>query len=494
MTESKFEDAEMALDLSDIVQVIRKRFRFIGSIFLITVFVAGIFSFLIPPTFEAETTLRIKQSKGLADSLLADVPMGNTMMTQQLMSTYAEILKSRTVLKNVIAKTQAGKLNKVRYEEMLERITTEPVKDTEILKVKVQAGSAEEAKLVTNTLVDCFLDRLTELIRSEDAAVGDFIGERLIEAKQELAWTEDSLEKYKGEQQIVAPEAETKALVDNISKLNQLKAENTVNLAASQAKLESAQKEISQEKGEYIADSSLIQQYKAKLADLEVGLVSLLSNYTEKHPKVIAVRAEIDETRTKLNAEIARVINAETPSMNSIHQGLLQSKIQAEVEIAAANAQTAALAKITRAGETELSKLPAKERDLARLMRDASLAQDIYVMLAKRREEAKISEVMQPTDVQIVDRAVLPDKPVKPNKKINVLMAAFLGLFAGTGLAFLLEYLFKTINNADDVEHYLGLPVLGNIPDFQQNATGAQRRLLKRFRKLMPKTENQKTT
>ncbi len=494
MTESKFEDAEMALDLSDIVQVIRKRFRFIGSIFLITVFVAGIFSFLIPPTYEAETTLRIKQSKGLADSLLADVPMGNTMMTRQLMSTYAEILKSRTVVKNVIAKTQAGKLNKVRYEEMLERITTEPVKDTEILKVKVQAGSAEEAKFVTNTLVDCFLDRLTELIRSEDAAVGDFIGERLVEAKQELARTEESLEKYKREQQIVAPEAETKALVDNLSKLNQLKAENTVNLAASQAKLGSARKEISQEKDEYIADSPLIQQYKAKLADLEVGLVSLLPNYTEKHPKVIAARAEIDETRTKLNAEIARVINAETPSMNPIHQGLLQSKIQAEVEIAAANAQTAALAKITTAGETELSKLPTKEGDLARLMRDASLAQDIYVMLAKRREEAKISEVMQPTDIQIVDRAVLPDKPVKPNKKINILMAAFLGLFAGTGLAFLLEYLFKTINNADDVDHYLDLPVLGNIPDFQQNEAVDQRRLLKRFRKSIPKTENPKTT
>ncbi len=494
MTEPKFEDAEMTLDLSDIVQIIRKRFRFIGSIFLITVFVAAVFSFLIPPTYEAETTLRIKQSKGLADSLLADVPMGNTMMTQQLMSTYAEILKSRTVVKNVIAKTQAEKLNKVRYEEMLERITTEPVKNTEILKVKVQAGRAEEAKLVTNTLVDCFLDRLTELVRSKDAAVGDFIGERLIEAKQELAWTEDSLEKYKREQQIVAPEAETKALVDNLSKLNQLKAENTVNLAASQAKLESARKEISQEKGEYIADSPLIQQYKAKLADLEVGLVSLLSNYTEKHPRVIAARAEIDETRAKLNAEIARVINAETPSMNPIHQGLLQSKIQAEVEIAAANAQTAALAKITMAGETELSMLPAKEQDLVRLMRDASLAQDIYVMLAKRREEAKISEVMQPTDVQVIDRAVLPDQPIKPNKKINILMAAFLGLFAGTGLAFLLEYLFKTINNADDVDHYLDLPVLGNIPDFQQNAAADQRRLLKRFRKSIPKTENPKTT
>lgn len=491
MSDSKFDDTEMTLDLADIIRVIRKRVRLMVCIFLIAVFVAGVISFLIPPTYEAETTLRIKQPKDLADSLLADVPIGNTLVTQQLMSTYAEILKSRTVVEDMIVKTQSGKSKKVRYEDMLDRITTEPVKDTEILKIKVQAGSPKEAKSGTNTLVDCFLARLTTLVRSEDAAVGDFIGERLIEAKQDLDRAEDALEQFKRQQQIVAPEAETQALVDNLSKLNELKAENTVNLAASRARLESAQKQISQEKGEFIADSPLIEQYKAKLADLEVELVSLLPNYTDKHPKVIATRAEIEETRNKLNTEIARVINAETPSMNPIYQGLLQGKIQAEVEIAAANAQTAALNKITTEGEEDLTKLPAKEQDLARLMRDDSLAQDIYVMLAKRREEAKISEVMQPTDVQIVDRAVLPDKPIKPNKRMNILMGAFLGLLAGSGLAFALEYLYKTINNGDDIDYYLDLPVLGNIPDFEQSAAMDQRRLRKQIGKLIPKNEKE---
>ena len=85
-------------------------------------------------------------------------------------------------------------------------------------------------------------------------------------------------------------------------------------------------------------------------------------------------------------------------------------------------------------------------------------------MLAKRYEEARISEVMEPTDVQIVDVAIAPDRPIKPRKALNVAIAAILGLFVGTGLAFAFEYMNRTIRTADDVDQYLGLPILGSIP------------------------------
>ncbi|MCP6658170.1 hypothetical protein NL521_30000, partial [Klebsiella pneumoniae] len=66
-------------------------------------------------------------------------------------------------------------------------------------------------------------------------------------------------------------------------------------------------------------------------------------------------------------------------------------------------------------------------------------------MLAKRYEEARISEVMEPTDVQIIDEAIFPDEPIKPKKLLNTVIAAILGIFVGVGLAFLSEYMNKTI-------------------------------------------------
>ena len=141
-----------------------------------------------------------------------------------------------------------------------------------------------------------------------------------------------------------------------------------------------------------------------------------------------------------MNLEIARVINADASSVNPVHQNLVQGKIQAEAEIAAAQAQKNALERIIGLEEHNLNKLPAKEQGLVRVMRDANVAQEIYIMLAKRYEEARISEVMQPTDIQVIDVAVAPDpdKPIKPNKKVNILIAGLLGLCVGTGLAFIL--------------------------------------------------------
>ena len=462
---------ETTIDLKDILKIMKKRRKLIAGIFCGTVILAVIISFIIPPTYEAETNLRIKQPKGLADSLLGDLPMGNSSQTKQLMSTYAEILKGRTVVQNVIDTTQSDKEKVPTYEQMLKRITTQPVKDTEILKVKVTAPSAEEAQVVTNALVNTFSERMTYLVRSEQADIRTFIGERLMESKKELEQAEALLEKYKREQKIVAPEPETKAMIEKFATMDQLAAENSVAIAASQARLGTANQQLAQEKPGFVADSPLIQQYKGKLAELEVKLVNLSTNYTEKHPEVIATRAAISQTNGKLNHEISSVISANAPSMNPIHQGLLQGQIQSEVEIAARTAQKQAIQSIIDEREKEISKLPAKEQGLAKVMREAAVNQEIYVMLAKRHEEARISEVMQPTDIQVIDAAIEPDKPISPKKTLNVIVAALLGLFIGLVVAFMLEYMNKTVRTANDVEIYLDLPVLGSIPDFNSKMT-----------------------
>jgi len=468
---------ETTIDLKDILKTIKKRRTLIMTIFAAAVIIAAVVSLLIPPTYEAETTLRIKQPKGLANSLLAELPMGGSGNTKQLMTTYAEILKSRTVVEMVIDKTQADKEVVPTFEQMLTRITTLPVKDSELLKIKITAKSPEEAKLVANTLVDTFDDRMTMLVRSEQSTVRKFIGERMQESKQELEKAETILQKYKTHEKIAAPAEETMAIVKSLAEINKLSAENTVALAAAQAKVGSAANQLAQEKPGFVADSPLIQQYKGKLAELEVQLATLSQNYTAKHPQVLATRAAIEETKARLSGEATRVVNAETPSMNPVHVSLLQGKMLAEAEIAAGGAQKVAIDRILAQGEQELNKLPAKEQGLARVMRDATVAQEIYVMLAKRHEEARISEVMQPTDVQVIDVAVAKNSPIAPKKTLNVMIAGILGLFIGLGLAFMLEYMNKTVKTIEDVRNYLDLPVLGSIPDFDsktelQNKTG----------------------
>ena len=481
---------ETTIDLRDIVKTLKKRRGLIFYTFLTFVVIAAVVSLLIPPTYEAETSLRVKQPKGLANSLLSEIVPGGSNNTKQLMSTYAEILQGRTVVETVIAKMPEGKDKKPSYEQFAGRITTQSLKDTEILKVKVQASSAEEAKFLANSLVEAFNARMTSLVRSEQSAVREFIGERMQTSKKELDQAERVLEKYKQDEKIVSPADETKALIERLSTVDKLSAENQVALATAQATAAGTAQQLAKEKPGFIADSPLIQQYKGKLSELEVELVTLLSDNTEKHPKVIATRAAISETREKLDIEINRIVNAEAPSMNPIHQELVKTNLQAEVGTTAYSARQGAINKIIGENEQILTSLPTKERGLARVLRDATVAQEIYIMLAKRHEEARINEVMQPTDVQVVEVAVAPDKPIKPKKTQNVLIAGILGLFIGTGVSFALEYMNRTIRTPEDVQQYLDLPVLGSIPHFDSDTREPEGGAFDKLKRLLARKDD----
>ena len=99
------------------------------------------------------------------------------------------------------------------------------------------------------------------------------------------------------------------------------------------------------------------------------------------------------------------------------------------------------------------------------------LATDIANSMAAEFSKAVI-EIKKVDSVSIVDTAVVPNNPVKPNKMLNILIAYVVGLMAAFGLVFLLEYLDNTIKTSSDVESVLGIPVLGVIPNFEAGKQG----------------------
>lgn len=96
---------------------------------------------------------------------------------------------------------------------------------------------------------------------------------------------------------------------------------------------------------------------------------------------------------------------------------------------------------------------------------DPETARDIANTAADVFEQ-RVVDIMKVQNVQIVDKAEVPAKPVKPNKKMNVAIAVVLGMMLGFGVVFLMEYLDNTIKTPEDVEKHLGLPVIGTIPVF----------------------------
>lgn len=82
----------------------------------------------------------------------------------------------------------------------------------------------------------------------------------------------------------------------------------------------------------------------------------------------------------------------------------------------------------------------------------------------------KIAEIMNVDNVSILTKAEVGEKPspVKPKPLLNIAIAFIVGLMAGVGIAFLLEYLDNTVKTEQDVEQLLNIPVLGAIATFEE--------------------------
>ena len=100
---------ETTIDLREVLRILRKRKKLILRCFVGFLLAALAVSLVWPPTYEGESALKKKKKKGLGDSLLGDLPTSNSSATKQLMSTYAEILKSRTVVNALIEERYGDK-------------------------------------------------------------------------------------------------------------------------------------------------------------------------------------------------------------------------------------------------------------------------------------------------------------------------------------------------------------------------------------------------
>jgi capsular exopolysaccharide synthesis family protein len=100
------------------------------------------------------------------------------------------------------------------------------------------------------------------------------------------------------------------------------------------------------------------------------------------------------------------------------------------------------------------------------LIRDAESNKQLYDGLSQKLKEAGISTGLRPSNIRVIDAAMVPSGPSRPNRARNILMAFLVGLVGGLGLAFLREYMDNTVKTPDDIERLAKLPSLAVVPSF----------------------------
>lgn len=195
-----------------------------------------------------------------------------------------------------------------------------------------------------------------------------------------------------------------------------------------------------------LIDSPLIQRLREQEALLAREASDLSSRYAERHPQITKIRAEQAGLRRRIDAEVAKQVQA------------------TRSELAVLRDREGALAAQVRRLEVAINDQSQASVRLRELEREAQASRSLYEAFLSRFKETGEQEQIQQADSRIISTAEAPRTPTYPRSAMLVAVAAMAGLIAGVALVLLLEQFDDVFRNRDQLEQAIGLPVFGMVP------------------------------
>jgi len=324
-----------------------------------------------------------------------------------------------------------------------------PVKDTNIIKISVMGHDPIEVQRMVNTWAQEFVSQGLSYNKLEARSVREFLEEQLSVVSDQLDESEKGLQNFKESSQVVVLGVEAESKIAELAKFEAEKAAAVTEQEGIRRFFKKIEKNREDQSGDMdfwqvtafpsLINNQTIWRLKDQLVELSVRKKELNHVLEDTHPDLIVINSQIALVEADLKRQASSYIKA------------LDSKIEA-------------LSATIDLFQKELDRLPEKETQLARLKRNAKVNEEIYTLLLKRHKEAQISEAMEIGEIRVVDPAISPMYPVKPNKRLNLALGLVVGILMGITLACFAEYFDTTIKNWEDVSKQLDIPMLGSIP------------------------------
>ncbi len=312
-------------------------------------------------------------------------------------------------------------------------------KNGSVIKMIYQDNVATRAKDFLDALVDIYLNQSVTKKSSQASQALSFVDQQLKEVSKKLQQSAIKLENYKEENNLVNIETESDVTLRQLSDYKARLSDIKIQESAFQSLYEEFKR------GNYGAVSSLAKEYpvlETLLSDYQKAKsdkISLLGTFTEEHPDVEKANEKIEDIKMALES-----------SIESINDTLRERKRSLEDTL--------------YSKETNLLKLPEKERELADLTRKYGVNEKTYQFLLEKQAEMSINKASTVSSNRVLDRAIVEKRPVKPNLAMILGSSALLGLIIAMLLAFLRDLMDNKIKTRDDLSHITKIPFYGVIP------------------------------
>ena len=469
----------------------RKYIALSAGLIVLSLFTWG--SFLWPNIYEANSTVFIQRST-MMSPLQKD--MGSESSMEERLKTLQNSLTSRNIMERVIKKldldTEARTPQKLEgLIESMQKNVLVNVKSgkgsrdvTDLFVISYQGSNPTKARDVVNTLVEEYISENLGFSRSDAYGAYEFIQKQLIDYKSKLEQSDKDIRTFREKNPNAVPQTES-ATLSRMESYQTLKLDADLRIQELMRKRDKLKQQLSGKKDLTTTAMKDEGSPQGRLSYLKRQLVILMAKYTASHPEIIKTKAEIEDLKQQIaSAKEAPygTAGSETAQMNPVYQQLSEELDQTDAELESLRARSEELSKQQQGAKQSVGGMPKNQEEWTRLQRDRNVYQSIYDDLLKKLENAKVSKDLELTDkvatFRVVDPAILPFQPIKPNRVALIIAGMFLGIVAGIGSVLLMLKLKPFFKDARAIEKSLGLRVVGTIPRvIDEGAKAATKRL-----------------
>jgi succinoglycan biosynthesis transport protein ExoP len=479
------------LPIRDYLRLLRRHLTLILAVTVSTLLVAGIVIAVIAPTYTATSTIMIEPQPPQVLAVKELLVEPDNSDAHDYYKTQNALLESRSLAQRVIRSlalqhnvifsppaqgsglisglcsgigrwitsltgssgpaprmlTEEDEVPAPLIDHYLGSLLIQPEFGTRLVKVSFKSPDPYLSAMIANAHAHEYLQQGMDIRMQAGEAAEQFLQAKLVELKERVETSEAALNKYRHDKGIVTFTTGNKNEI-LLKRLEQL------NIALTQAEtgriaLESEVNQI--QRGDYdslpgVVNSAVVQALKPQLATQEAQYAAIAARYTEAYGPLQALKAEVTDTRRRLNEAVADV--AQSVRRQYVAESVNEQSLQKAVDH-------------EKARDLALNDASLQDGILAR---DVDTNRELYENVLRRMKEIGVAAETTASNVSIVDSAEPPLRPSSPNKSLDLMLAALLGLLGGISVAFAIESLDESFKNAEDLEQYLRLPHLASIP------------------------------
>ncbi|PKG82536.1 chain-length determining protein [Colwellia sp. 75C3] len=488
--DSKAKVQEEVIDLRQYFAILNKyKFKVFFFALFIAIF-AGIVAMKMTPVYKATATLLIEAEQ--AQAVNFQEVMGLDSGRKEYYLTQFEILKSQAIAKKVIKKLnliEQPEFNKppsalARFKIFVKeslpflpknsvitlsesdlaeqevqrfvkvfssRLSISPIRKTQLVSISFEAEDPKLAAAVANAVGEVYIENhMTAKMGVTQKAAG-WLNERLSDLRIGLDESEDQLQAYREQENLI----DVQGVVGLVTKELEQTAQQLVIARNERNQLQSIMRVIN----EYgrndlerlgsitaITSHNVIQDVKKEVVSAERRVSELSQVYGIKHPKMIAVKAELATVSRNLSKQVYSLVNG----------------IEKEVKTSQAN--VIALQQELSLIREQYQLITGKENEYRKLKREVQTNRNLFDTFLSRSKETEITSDFNAVVARFTDRAFTPIEPIKPIKSLIVALAFVASFGFAVVLAFVIEALNDTFKSSADIENKLSQRMLGLLP------------------------------